>query len=135
MQWLQSLAGEIGRDIHRAAVELRPTALDDLGLREALATLLREWTLRHGIRSDLQFLGETVRLPADIETAIYRIVQEALTNILKHAQARTVSVSVERRHGGGARDHRGRRRRLRREADPAGAMVGRQAPPRPLRHP
>jgi len=97
MQWLRSLAGEIGRDIHRAAVQLRPTALDDIGLREALATLLREWTLRHGIPSDLQFPGEASRLPADIETALYRIVQEALTNILKHAQARTVSVSVERR--------------------------------------
>lgn len=97
VQWLRSLAGEIGRDIHRAAVQLRPTALDDLGLREALATLLREWTLRHGIQSDLQFPGEASRLPADIETALYRIVQEALTNILKHAQARTVSVSVERR--------------------------------------
>lgn len=95
--WLRSLAGEIGRDIHRAAVQLRPTALDDLGLRDALATLLREWSLRHGIPSDLQFTGAPSRLPADIETALYRIVQEALTNILKHAQAGTVSVSVERR--------------------------------------
>ncbi len=97
VQWLQSLAGEIGRDIHRAAVDLRPTALDDLGLREALATLLRQWTQRHDIRSDLQVLGESVRLPAAVETAIYRIVQEALTNVLKHAKAATVSVSVEQR--------------------------------------
>jgi signal transduction histidine kinase len=97
VQWLQALAGEIGRDIHRAAVDLRPTALDDLGLREALAALLREWSQRHGIRADLEFLGEAVRLPAAIETAVYRIVQEALTNVLKHARASTVSVSVE--HG------------------------------------
>jgi signal transduction histidine kinase len=97
VQWLQSLASEIGRDIHRAAVDLRPTALDDVGLREALATLLRQWTLRHGIRSDFQVLGESVRLPAAVETAIYRIVQEALTNVLKHAQASTVSVSLEQR--------------------------------------
>jgi two-component system sensor histidine kinase UhpB len=97
VQWLQSLAGEIGRDIHRAAVDLRPTALDDVGLREALATLLRQWTLRHDIRSDFQVLGESVRLPAAVETAIYRIVQEALTNVLKHAQASTVSVSLEQR--------------------------------------
>ncbi|MBE7198815.1 MAG: PAS domain-containing protein, partial [Parafilimonas terrae] len=97
VQWLQSLAGEIGRDIHRAAVDLRPTALDDLGLREALANLLRQWTLRHDIRSDFQVLGESVRLPAAVETAIYRIVQEALTNVLKHARATTVSVSVEQR--------------------------------------
>lgn len=97
VQWLQSLAGEIGRDIHRAAVDLRPTALDDLGLRDALATLLRQWMLRHGIRSDFQVLGESVRLPATVETAIYRIVQEALTNVIKHAKATTVSVSVEQR--------------------------------------
>ncbi|UHC19916.1 ATP-binding protein (plasmid) [Methylobacterium currus] len=97
VQWLQALAGEIGRDIHRAAVDLRPTALDDLGLRGALATLLREWSQRHGIRADLEFLGEAARLPAAVETAVYRIVQEALTNVLKHARASTVSVSVE--HG------------------------------------
>ena len=88
VQWLQRLAGEVGRDIHRAAVDLRPTALDDLGLREALATLLREWSLRHGIRPDLEFTGEGARLPpAASRRAVYRIVQEALTNILKHAQA------------------------------------------------
>ncbi|KQO65793.1 histidine kinase [Methylobacterium sp. Leaf87] len=97
VQWLQTLAGEIGRDIHRAAVDLRPTALDDLGLHEALATLLREWGRRHGVRADLEFLGDPVRLSAAAETAIYRIVQEALTNVLKHAQADTVSVSVEHR--------------------------------------
>ncbi|TXN14272.1 sensor histidine kinase, partial [Methylobacterium sp. WL122] len=97
VQWLQSLAGEIGRDIHRAAVDLRPTALDDLGLHEALATLLREWGRRHGVRADLEFLGDPVRLSAAAETAIYRIVQEALTNVLKHAEADTVSVSVEHR--------------------------------------
>ncbi|QEE39172.1 MULTISPECIES: ATP-binding protein [unclassified Methylobacterium] len=97
VQWLQTLAGEIGRDIHRAAVDLRPTALDDLGLHEALATLLREWGQRHGVRADLEFLGEPVRLPAAAEGAIYRIVQEALTNVLKHAKADTVSVSVEHR--------------------------------------
>lgn len=97
MEWLQALAGEIGRDIHRAAVDLRPTALDDLGLREALATLLRDWSQRHGIRADLECLNEATRLPAAIETAVYRIVQEALTNVLKHARAASVSVSVEKR--------------------------------------
>ncbi|MET3787212.1 ATP-binding protein [Methylobacterium radiotolerans] len=99
VEWLQSLAGEIGRDIHRAAVDLRPTALDDLGLREALATLLRDWSQRHGIRADLEFLSEATRLPAAIETAVYRIVQEALTNVLKHARAASVSVSLEKRPG------------------------------------
>ncbi|SEP48021.1 Histidine kinase-, DNA gyrase B-, and HSP90-like ATPase [Methylobacterium sp. ap11] len=97
IEWLQRLAGEVGRDIHRAAIDLRPTALDDLGLREALATLLREWGQRHGIRPDLEFIGEASRLPAAVESAIYRIVQEALTNVLKHARAATVSVCVDHR--------------------------------------
>ena len=97
VQWLQRLAGEIGRDLHRAAVDLRPTALDDLGLHEALATLLRDWGQRHGIRSDLAFTGAAARLPAAVESTVYRIVQEALTNVLKHARADTVSVSVDRR--------------------------------------
>ena len=100
VQWLQGLAGEIGRDIHRAAVDLRPTALDDLGLREALATLLRDWSRRHGIRADLEFMGEAARVPPPVETAVYRIVQEALTNVLKHAGAATVSVAVEHRADG-----------------------------------
>lgn len=95
--WLQRLAGEVGRDIHRAAIDLRPTALDDLGLREALATLLGEWGQRHGIRPDLEFIGEASRLPAAVESAIYRIVQEALTNVLKHARAATVSVCLDHR--------------------------------------
>jgi signal transduction histidine kinase len=97
VQWLQRLAGEVGRDIHRAAVDLRPTALDDLGLAESLATLLRDWGHRHGVRPDLEFTGEGARLPPAVESAVYRIVQEALTNVLKHAQAATVSVSVEQR--------------------------------------
>lgn len=97
IEWLQRLAGEVGRDIHRAAIDLRPTALDDLGLREALATLLGEWGQRHGIRADLEFIGEASRLPAAVESAIYRIVQEALTNVLKHARAATVSVCLDHR--------------------------------------
>ncbi|MCP6467944.1 ATP-binding protein, partial [Klebsiella pneumoniae] len=71
------------------------TALDDLGLREALGTLLRGWSGQHDIRADLQFLGDGMRLPTGIETAVYRIVQEALTNVLKHARAATVGVTVE----------------------------------------
>lgn len=97
LRWLQSLAAEIGRDIHRAALDLRPTALDDLGLYKALGAYTAEWSRHHGVAVDLQILGDERRLPADIETAVYRIVQEALTNVLKHAAARSVSVVLERR--------------------------------------
>jgi two-component system, NarL family, sensor histidine kinase UhpB len=97
LRWLLSLAAEIGRDIHRAALDLRPTALDDLGLYKALGAYTAEWSRHHGVPVDLQVLGDERRLPAEIETAAYRIVQEALTNVLKHAAARTVSVLLERR--------------------------------------
>ncbi len=97
VHWLQTLTGEIGRDIHRAAVDLRPTALDDLGLRAALQALLKQWVERHGVQADLQFLGSEARLPTEVEATIYRTVQEALTNVLKHAEARNVTVAVERR--------------------------------------
>ena len=97
MHWLQKLTTELGRDIHRAAADLRPTALDDLGLQEALAATASDWAERFGISIDIQFIGDERRLPPDIETVVYRVVQEALTNILKHASARNVSIVLERR--------------------------------------
>lgn len=97
LHWLQALVAEVGRDIHRAALDLRPTALDDLGLQKALAAFTEEWSQRHGIDLDFQVLGDEARLPAEIETAAYRVVQEALTNVLKHAEARSVSLVLDRR--------------------------------------
>jgi signal transduction histidine kinase len=99
VQWLQGLTGEIGRDIHRAALALRPTALDDLGLYGALRTYAEDWSERFGVPIEVQILGVKGRLPPEIETAVYRIVQEALTNVLKHASARNVSVLLERKNG------------------------------------
>jgi signal transduction histidine kinase len=95
-RWLQSLATTIGRDIHQVAAELRPTALDDLGLYGAIASLSSELEKRHGLRIDLQTLGDLARLPPEIETTVYRIAQEALTNVLKHAHAKAVSVVLKR---------------------------------------
>jgi signal transduction histidine kinase len=69
LSWLQSLAGEIGRDIHRAALDLRPTALDDLGLYKALGAYTAEWSRFHGVSADLQVVGDERRLPVGIETA------------------------------------------------------------------
>ena len=98
VRWLQGLAGEIGRDIHRASVDLRPTALDDLGLPRALGALVADWSERYGVKVDVQVVGANEpRLPAEAETIIYRVVQEALTNVLKHARANSVSIVFERR--------------------------------------
>jgi signal transduction histidine kinase len=85
------------QDVRRLAVELRPAVLDDFGLVAALERLTDSFAEQSEIRVDFHSaLGET-RLPSDAETALYRVVQEALTNIVKHADAHSVSVSVARR--------------------------------------
>lgn len=87
------------QDVRRLAVELRPKALDDFGLVPALQRLGR--SIREGGELDVQVEARLrdERLPADVETAIYRIVQEALTNVIKHASARHVSVVLTRKNG------------------------------------
>ncbi len=82
-------------DVRRLAVELRPKALDDFGLAAALERLRDTFSEQTGMRVDLEtHVGD--RLPTDVETALYRIVQEALTNIVKHAQASAVSIILTR---------------------------------------
>ncbi|MEH2535060.1 two-component system sensor histidine kinase UhpB [Bradyrhizobium sp. AZCC 1588] len=95
--WLQTLANGIGRDLHRVATDLRPTALDDLGLHDAVKALCSEWSSRYHVKIDLHILGTPNRVPPDIEIAVYRAIQEALTNILKHAKAKNVSVVIDQR--------------------------------------
>jgi two-component system sensor histidine kinase UhpB len=95
-QWLRSLTEEIGRDIHRTASDLRPTTLDDFGLHRAVETFVGRWDERYGVQVDLQAVGIVGRMAPDIETAVYRIIQEALTNVFKHAQATNVSIVLER---------------------------------------
>jgi signal transduction histidine kinase len=88
------------QDVRRLAVELRPAVLDDYGLAPALERLTDSFSEQAGIRVDFHSaLGET-RLPSEVETALYRVVQESLTNIVKHADAKNVSVSLSRRESG-----------------------------------
>ena len=83
-------------DVRRLAVELRPAALDDFGLAPAIERLVDTHRQNDSVDIDLEIqLGDT-RLPADVETTMYRIVQEALTNVAKHADAGKVSVVVRR---------------------------------------
>ncbi len=96
----QGIINELGRELHGLAVRLRPTSLDDLGLESALEQLVSEWSTRTGVSADFHFSGIDVgRLPAEINTAIYRLVQELLTNIAKHANATAVGVVVTRLDG------------------------------------
>jgi signal transduction histidine kinase len=88
------------QDVRRLAVELRPKALDDFGLVPALERLTETFSEQTGIRTELEArLGEA-RLPDEVETTLYRTVQEALTNVVKHARATRVSVIVTRKSGG-----------------------------------
>ncbi|MCL4465406.1 MAG: GAF domain-containing protein [Chloroflexi bacterium] len=85
--------------VHGLARELRPSALDHLGLGPALEHHAREYATRHRLEIDFQLTGmEGLRLPPQVETTIYRVVQEALTNVARHAKARRVAVLLERRN-------------------------------------
>jgi signal transduction histidine kinase len=85
-------------DVRRIAVELRPKALDDFGLVAALERLRDTFSEQTGMRVDLESRIRD-RLPTEVETALYRIVQEALTNVVKHAQATAVSIVLARKDG------------------------------------
>jgi signal transduction histidine kinase len=87
------------QDVRRLAVELRPKVLDDFGLVPALERLTDGFAEHTGIAVDLETGAVTDRLRPEVETAIYRIVQESLTNVLKHADARRVSVVLTRTDG------------------------------------
>jgi len=86
------------QDVRRLAVELRPKALDDFGLVPALERLTQSFAEQTGIAVDFEAALGDERLPGAMETTLYRIVQEALTNVVKHAQASHVSVSLTRRN-------------------------------------
>jgi signal transduction histidine kinase len=85
------------QDVRRLAVQLRPKALDDFGLVPAVDRLVQTFSESSGIRVDLEARLGRERLPSDVETTVYRIVQEALTNVVKHAEAKNVSILLVRR--------------------------------------
>jgi len=85
------------QNVRRLAVELRPSALDDFGLAAALERLAEAFGEQSGIAVDIQTNLDSQRLAPEVETALYRIVQEALTNVAKHAEATRVSIVVTRR--------------------------------------
>jgi signal transduction histidine kinase len=85
------------QDVRRLAVQLRPKALDDFGLVPALERLVQTFSESSGIGVELEAQIGEERLPSDVETTVYRIVQEALTNVVKHAEATRVSILLVRR--------------------------------------
>ena len=82
--------------VHRFARELRPAVLDDLGLIPALHSFMDKFTTRTGIRTRLTASGEVEQLDMARRTALFRVAQEALTNVARHAKASQVEVSIRK---------------------------------------
>jgi signal transduction histidine kinase len=87
------------QDVRRIALELRPKVLDDYGLVSALERLASSFETQTGIAVDLEAQIGANRLPTEVETALYRIVQEGLTNMAKHAEPSRASVLVAPKNG------------------------------------
>ena len=86
--------------VHRFARELRPAVLDDLGLIPALHSFMKSFTERTGVRTHLSAFAGVEQLNMPQRTALFRVAQEALTNVGRHAQASRVEVSIEKRPDG-----------------------------------
>lgn len=91
---LRDQAMKLDSDLSLLVWQMRPSVLDSHGLASALNSFIREWSANHEIGCEFQSTLSNVRLPPDIETNLYRIIQEALNNILKHASATQVNVSL-----------------------------------------
>ena len=94
---LKTQLASLDRSMRRLARDLRPTALDDLGMTAAISSHVDEWSQQTGIAADFCSVNCEERLSMPVETTLYRIVQEALTNVARHARARHASVVLERR--------------------------------------
>jgi signal transduction histidine kinase len=95
---LRELAVGTLQDVRRLAVDLHPKALEDFGLTAALERLIETWGAETGIEIDLAARLGDGEVSDEAATAIYRIVQEALTNVVKHAAARHVSILLTRKN-------------------------------------
>ena len=98
---LKGMTDQVLEELHRLAVNLRPASLDHAGLTAALQQLIRIFTQDTGMPIRLKTVGfrEDERLVPEVEATLYRIVQEALTNVIRHAQASRADVMLERRDG------------------------------------
>jgi len=94
---LRQVASRTLDEVRDLSMRLRPRVLDDLGLAAALERLVSEWQSRNKIPVDV-VIQLSERLPGEVETALYRIAQETLTNIARHAKAKSASILIEK-HG------------------------------------
>lgn len=97
---LRLLVQETLEELHDLAWQLRPSVLDQYGLSRALERYLDQFRVKYGIDADLCIVGlDGCRLQSEIEISVYRIVQEALTNVARYAKAGNVSVIVSMKPG------------------------------------
>lgn len=94
---LKKITDGVLENLHRLSISLRPATLDHLGLVPALRQHIEMIRLQHNLNIQFEVVDKIDRLPAELETAIYRIVQEALTNIVRHAKASHADVLLERK--------------------------------------
>jgi PAS domain S-box-containing protein len=92
---IQEQVREILREVRRFSRQLRPSILDDLGLLPAVKWLATDLTKNYGIPADVQVVGEPHQLSNDAELMLFRITQEALTNVQKHSGATQVRITME----------------------------------------
>jgi light-regulated signal transduction histidine kinase (bacteriophytochrome) len=92
---LKRLANGLCSEVNRLAWEIRPTALDDLGLETAIRHLIETWSERLNLQFDLRLALNDRRLEPAVETTLYRALQEAITNIARHAEATRAAVLLE----------------------------------------
>jgi len=92
---LKELTADVGQEVGHLAWEIRPTALDDLGLQTAIQQFLEEWSERAPLLFDIHLALHDRRLSPAIETALYRVLQEAILNVVKHASATRVGVILD----------------------------------------
>jgi signal transduction histidine kinase len=95
---LQRIVKQLDSDVDFLAWQLRPVALDDLGLTAALSNYVRQWSEHFEIPAEFHSDDMGQRFDPQIETNLYRIAQEALNNSAKHSQCSRAEILLERRH-------------------------------------
>jgi signal transduction histidine kinase len=95
LDFLKEQATQTAGGIRNLALELRPSALDDLGLSMAIDWYVKDYLTKRGLDVKIEVIGPKTKLPSYTETMLFRIIQEALTNIVKHAEASLVKVQLQ----------------------------------------
>jgi signal transduction histidine kinase/PAS domain-containing protein len=95
MEGIKSLLSATSKDVHRLIYDLRPSLLDDLGLSAAIRSYAHTSLDAAGVEVHVEEAGQEKRLPPEVEIALFRIVQEAIANIARHARAESAYISLE----------------------------------------